>query len=234
MIVMMTMTSMMMRMMLMMMGAQWIDTIKWNCQVFPISTRSLHPTGCRSVNNQIIIFQKCLFKLWHPENIPIHSLFFEFLPQNSFFLNKFPNKFVFLEKNFCVGRMAWVREGRNGQSQEARRAPTRSHTEFLFPNITTMYEWPFAPQCSYIGKLNLIKIFHCLSFNFAHKSFCNFTSLLYNCSFVSSDRSFLRFQTSARSINCFFFHPAQCHQLNLGTWPRSTSLSCSHPAEDLS
>ena len=41
-------------------------------------------------------------------------------------------------------------------------------------------------------------------------------------------------QTSARSINCFFFHPAQCHQLNLGTWPRSTSLSCSHPAEDLS
>ena len=41
------------------------------------------------------------------------------------------------------------------------------------------------PKCSYIGKLNLIKIFHCLSFNFAHKSFCNFTSLLYNCSFVS-------------------------------------------------
>ena len=76
MIVMMTMTSMMMRMMLMMMGAQWIDTIKWNCQVFPISTRSLHPTGCRSVNNQIIIFQKRLFKSWHPENIPIYSWFF--------------------------------------------------------------------------------------------------------------------------------------------------------------
>ena len=217
MIVMMTMTSMMMRMMLMMMGAQWIDTIKWNCQVFPISTRSLHPTGCWSVNNQIIIFQKCLFKLWHPENIPIHSLFFEFLPQNSFFLNKFPNKFVFLEKNFCVGRMAWVREGRNGQSQAARRVPTRSQRQ---------------SSCFLI--LQQCMNDHCLSFNFAHKSFCNFTSLLYNCSFVSSDRSSLRLQTSARSMNRFIFHPAQCHQLNLGTWPRSTSLSCSHPAEDLS